>query len=74
MTTLNLPLTDEQETRLQNEARSVGLTPADYALRRLFADEEPLGMLTAIASEDALAGIWDTPEEDEAWRHLQPAT
>ena len=74
MTTLSLSLTEEQEVRLHEEARAVGLTPADYALRRLFDDEEPLGILTAMASEDALATIWDTPEEDEAWRYLQRET
>ena len=25
---------------------------------------------TALASEEALAKIWDSPEEDEAWRDL----
>jgi hypothetical protein len=25
---------------------------------------------TALASEDALAKIWNTPEEDAAWQHL----
>jgi hypothetical protein len=25
---------------------------------------------TALAGEHALSKIWDTPEEDEAWRHL----
>ncbi len=27
-------------------------------------------MLCAIMSEEALAETWDTPEEDEAWKHL----
>ncbi len=27
-------------------------------------------MATAIASEKALAKLWDTPEEDEAWDYL----
>jgi hypothetical protein len=26
--------------------------------------------LTAIAGENTLKKIWDTPEEDEAWQHL----
>ena len=72
--TLELPLTPEQERRLQNDADAVGLSPTEYVLRRLFADEEDLGLLTALASENALSGIWDTPEEDEAWQHLQPGT
>ena len=28
------------------------------------------GRVTALASEQALIKIWDTPEEDEAWQHL----
>src|SRR5439155_26739719 len=44
MTTLSLPLTREQENRLRQEAKAVGLTATDYALRRLFAEEEPLGL------------------------------
>jgi len=29
-----------------------------------------LGHVTALASEHSLKKIWDTPEEDEAWRDL----
>ncbi|HEV8578192.1 MAG TPA: hypothetical protein VGX68_03835 [Thermoanaerobaculia bacterium] len=28
---------------------------------------------TTLLSEAALAEDWDRPEEEEAWRHLQPA-
>ena len=28
---------------------------------------------TALLSEAALSEDWDRPEEEEAWRHLQPA-
>ena len=28
-------------------------------------------METAFLSEKSLAGDWDTPEEDEAWSHLE---
>jgi hypothetical protein len=36
------------------------------------ASEEtiPLSHATAIASEPALARLWETPEEDAAWQHL----
>jgi len=36
-------------------------------------DEEPgesLGRLTMLAAKPVLSRIWDTPEEDEAWKHL----
>jgi len=35
-------------------------------------DEENEGE-TALLSEAALAEDWNRPEEEEAWRHLQPA-
>ena len=35
---------------------------------------ENLGRLTALASQDVLGALWDTPEEDEAWQHLQKGT
>ncbi|KXS40600.1 MAG: AbrB family transcriptional regulator [Methanolobus sp. T82-4] len=40
-----------------------------YPIR--FSDEE---FDCAIASEKSLAEFWDTPEEDEAWQHLQKQT
>lgn len=33
--------------------------------------EVPDAEVTALLSEEALSRIWDTPEEDEAWQHLQ---
>lgn len=33
-------------------------------------DDVERRMGTAIASEKALAKLWDTPEEDEAWDYL----
>ncbi len=72
--TLTLELTPDQDRRIRAIAARLGLTPAEYALRQLLPEEHLLGVLTAIASEDALTTIWDTPAEEEAWRHLQPAT
>jgi hypothetical protein len=37
-------------------------------------DEQVSGILTAIASEKALAKNWLTKEEDDAWAHLQEGT
>ena len=38
-------------------------------------DEEPTNAIpeTALRSEATLAEDWNRPEEEEAWRHLQPA-
>ncbi|WP_370574064.1 AbrB/MazE/SpoVT family DNA-binding domain-containing protein [Methanomethylovorans sp.] len=41
----------------------------DYIEIRPLDDVEKR-MSTAIASEKALAKLWDTPEEDEAWNYL----
>jgi len=47
----------------------------DVARRALVTilDERPAVATsrTALLSEDALAGDWNRPEEDEAWSHLQ---
>lgn len=47
----------------------------DVARRALVTilDERPAVVTsqTALLSEDALAGDWNRPEEDEAWSHLQ---
>ena len=37
-------------------------------------EEEPgenLAHLTMLAAEPVLSRVWDTPEEDEAWKHLE---
>ena len=43
---------------------------------RLFEGErgELEGLLTYLTSEEALARAWQSPEEDEAWEHLQEET
>lgn len=33
--------------------------------------EESLGRLTMLAAEPVLRRIWDTPEEDAAWKYLE---
>ena len=33
--------------------------------------EESLGRLTMLAAESRLGRIWDTPEEDAAWKYLE---
>jgi hypothetical protein len=46
------------------------------AIARALATEDaaqdtiPLSRATALAGEQALARLWDTPEEDAAWQHL----
>ena len=67
-----LELAEDIEQRIKQESERRGIAPDDL-LRSLLDQEqsEPtLARQTALASEAALAKIWDTPEEDEAWRHL----
>jgi hypothetical protein len=51
----------------------VRLTTARSALVMIL-DEQPIAGAseTALLSEHALGEDWNTPEEDEAWSHLQP--
>ncbi len=37
-------------------------------------DLESCHMQTTLLSQQALAVDWERPEEDEAWKHLQPVT
>lgn len=47
--------------------------PAGQRALVIVMTEPPLGD-TALASEASLAEIWNRPEEDEAWAHLQSET
>ncbi len=53
---------------------SVTLTASRRALVTIL-EEEPNDAVseTALLSEFALAEDWNKPEEEAAWRHLQPA-
>ena len=60
-----------------NEQGSIRITepiqlPAGLRVLVTILDELPLHVSeTALLSEPALAEDWNTPEEDEAWSHLQ---
>lgn len=56
-------LTPQQRRIIVNIARA--LTADDGA-----PDTIPLSRATALASEPALARLWDTPTEDTAWQDL----
>ncbi len=49
--------------------------PASRRALVTILEEKPvtIGSETALLSELSLAEDWNTPEEDEAWSHLQPA-
>ena len=74
------PLTERYQVLLEPElaewakAQPGGLSELlRRSLREVYEasqGEGNLGRLTAIASEQSLGKIWDTPEEDEAWRNL----
>ncbi len=70
----------EQMVRAKAEAR--GISVEEYLpwliARALQQDEwmqtdseESLGRLTMLAAESRLSRIWDTPEEDAAWKYLE---
>ena len=78
--TVLLELAPEIEQLAKAEARGISLE--DY-LPSLIAhavqqedwaettSEESLGRLTMLAAEPVLSRIWDTPEEDAAWKYLE---
>jgi uncharacterized protein (DUF1778 family) len=49
---------------------SAALQEARKVLAEVPPEAMPLAQQTALLSEAALRRLWDTPEEDEAWRHL----
>lgn len=80
--TIVLKLTPEIERIARTRAAAQGVSLDDY-LPPVIADvmqqqewadpprEEALRRLTMLAAEPALSRIWDTPEEDAAWKHLE---
>jgi hypothetical protein len=56
-------LTPRQRRLIANIARA--LAGEDVA-----PDTIPLSRATALAGEQPLARLWDTPAEDAAWQHL----
>lgn len=81
--TMELPSEIEQMAKAKAEARGVSLEEylpnvLAYAIQRddwVLADsEESLGRLTMLAAEPVLRRIWDTPEEDAAWKYLEDRT
>ena len=80
--TVALELDPEVEQIMRARAAAEGVSLEDY-LPLIIAEvlwqkqweelpeEEALGRLTMLAAEPSLSRIWDTPEEDEAWKHLE---
>lgn len=80
--TVLLELAPEVEQIVKARATARGISLEDY-LPSLIAQvvqqeeweeasaEEPLGRLTMLAAEPVLRRIWDTPEEDAAWKYLE---
>ncbi len=71
MAKLEIEMTPEEQARLQDKARHAGLPVQEWVKQRLFVEPpEDLALATRLAGEATLRRIWDTPEEDEAWRDL----
>lgn len=77
-----LELAPEVEELAKSKAEAKGISVEEY-LPSLIAhamqqddwmqadSEESLGRLTMLAAESRLSRIWDTPEEDAAWKYLE---
>ena len=80
--TVVMELAPEIEQMVKAKAEARGISLEDY-LPSLIAhavqqddwaqtgSEESLGRLTMLAAESRLSRIWDTPEEDAAWKYLE---
>ncbi len=80
--TVMLELAPEVEQIVKARATARGVSLEDY-LPSLIAQaaqqeeweeapaEESLGRLTMLAAEPVLRRVWDTPEEDAAWKYLE---
>ena len=80
--TVLLKLAPEVEQMAKAKAEARGISLEDY-LPSLIAhavqqedwmvttSEESLGRLTMLAAEPVLSRIWNTPEEDAAWKYLE---
>ena len=80
--TITLEITPEVAQIVKDRATARGVSLDDYlspivaqiAQQEEWAElprEESLGRLTMLAAEPRLARIWDTPEEDAAWKYLE---
>jgi hypothetical protein len=70
-TQISIQQIDSQLQELPPEKLAVVYDFVSYLVARERAEQaEDRAWATMIASEAVLAREWDTPEEDEAWRHL----
>lgn len=76
--TVMLELAPEVEQIVKARATARGISLEDYlpSLIAQAAQEEEwqaesLGRLTMLAAEPVLSRIWNTPEEDAAWKYLE---
>ena len=73
MTLITIEATIDKDGRLQVD-EEIDLKGKRVLITVLPAnDHEPMsgGRYAALMSQEVLARDWDTPEEDEAWAHLQ---
>ncbi len=75
-TQISLKLSEKMYTAAKIYAENHGYDSLQNFIRevlreRLFEDETVDGLSTYLASEGSLARYWLSPEEDEAWSHLQ---
>lgn len=75
--TITMDLTPEVEQLAKAKAEAKGIPLEDY-LPSLLAEavqqedwaEDDASLATIMGSEATMRRLWDTPEEDEAWKHL----
>ncbi len=75
--TVVMELAPEIEQMVKAKAEERGISLEDYlpslvaqAVHQEVWDEDDASLATIAGSEEVMRRLWDTPEEDEAWKHL----
>ena len=68
------PMAKSSEKPQSEPPRKVTFTTAEGEVFEVTELPGDLARATAIAGEDALRKIWDTPEEEEVWRNMLKGT
>jgi hypothetical protein len=72
---INLKLSDQIYSEAKKYSQAMGYGNIQEFIRetireKIFEKEKVSGFRTYLASEKSLAKLWNTKEEDEAWKHL----
>ncbi len=74
---ITMELAPEIEQLAKAKAEAKGVSLEEYlpdlvaqAIQQAAWDKDDASLATIVGSEATMRRLWDTPEEDEAWKHL----